>query len=191
MKQGTLSVKTVLFALLLSLSGCVVPGTSMRNDFYGLPPIPNFADDIHDIMMPAEMEWDRTKSMAIKTESFHGGVWHYTGKVEAMSLKDFMLSSMQDAKWKLVGEAASTDIMFAFVKPHKTCMMIISEGDFGKAGLTLYVTIDKSAAVKLNPFGEPATGSRQRQEKMPSMPQVQQLDQVQPMEQMPQNNFEY
>jgi hypothetical protein len=194
MKPCALLVKIVLFALLLSLSGCVVPGSSMRNDFYGLPPIPNFADDIHDIMMPAEMEWDRTKSMAIKTESFHGGVWHYTGKVEAMSLKDFMLSSMQDAKWKLVGEAASTDIMFAFVKPHKTCMMIISDDDFGKAGLTLYVTIDKSAFVKLNPFGEPATGSSQRQEKVPAMPQVQQTEQmlqVQPMEQMPQNDPEY
>ena len=147
---------TVLTASLL-LSGCVLPGMSTRNDFSGLPPIQNFADDIHDIMMPAEMEWDRARSMTIKTESFHGGVWHYSGKVETMSLKDYMLNAMQDSKWKLVGEAAASDIMFAFVKPHKTCMMVISEGDFrSRTNLTLYVTIDKTAAVKLNPFGEPA-----------------------------------
>lgn len=184
MKHRALPVKTLLFALAVTamplLSGCVLPGSSMRSDFSGLPPIPNFADDIQDIMMPAEMEWDRTKSMAIKTESFHGGIWHYIGKVEAVSLKDFMLSAMQDAKWKLVGEAASTDIMFAFVKPHKTCMMIISEGDFGRTGLTLYVTIDKSASVKLNPFGEPTSSGQRRQEKIPPMPA---MPDVQPMQQ--------
>jgi len=184
MRTRALSLNTLLLALaaaaLSCLSGCVMPGSSMRNDFIGLPAIPNFADDIQDIMMPGEMEWERSKSMAIKTESFHGGVWHYAGKVEAMSLKDFMLSAMQDAKWKLVGEAASTDIMFAFVKPHKTCMMIISEGDFGKTSLTLYVTIDKSASVKLNPFGEPAGSGAQRQEKIPPMPR---MPDVQPMQQ--------
>jgi hypothetical protein len=121
-----------------------------------MPPAPGFADDIQDIVMPVEMEWDRSKSMAIKTESFHGGVWHYKGKVEAVSLKDYMLNAMRDTGWKQVGEAASTDIMFAFVKPHKTCMMIISEGDFGRTSLALYVTNDKSAAASLNPFGEPA-----------------------------------
>ncbi len=173
-------VKLLLTALTTSLllSGCVLPGMSTRNDFSGLPPIQTFADDIHDIMMPAEMEWDRARSMAIKTESFHGGVWHYSGKVETMSLKDYMLNAMQDAKWKLVGEAASSDIMFAFVKPHKTCMMVISEGDFRSTRLTLYVTIDKTAAVKLNPFGEPAAPlappQKQKQEQESAAPSADQ-----------------
>ncbi|MGR0482351.1 MAG: hypothetical protein ACTFAL_13365 [Candidatus Electronema sp. V4] len=182
MKQRTAVLSTAV--LLLSLSGCVLPGMSTRNDYSGLPPIQTFADDIHDIMMPAEMEWDRTRSMTIKTESFHGGVWHYSGKVETMSLKDYMLNAMQDSKWKLVGEAASSDIMFAFVKPHKTCMMVISEGDFRSTRLTLYVTIDKTAAVKLNPFGEPAAPlppspqkQEQRQEQTaPEQQAVQPLD---------------
>jgi hypothetical protein len=192
MKKHAVSLNALLFtlvaaALLLCLSGCVFPGTSTRNDFGDLPSIPNFADDIQDIMMPAEMEWDRIKSMAIKTESFHGGVWHYSGKVEAMSLKDYMLSAMQDTKWKLVGEANSADIMFAFVKPHKTCMMVISEGDFGKTNLTLYVTIDKTAAVKLNPFGEPTGNSQQRHEKIPPMLMPQE-SQIQPMQQ---NDLDY
>ena len=157
-RKCTAGIKALLLALAaapLLLSGCLPTSTPVQPpDFNMLPPVTGFADDIQDIIMPPEMEWDRTRSMAIKTESFHGGVWHYTGKVEATSLKDYMLNAMQDTNWKPVGEAASTDIMFAFVKPNKTCMMIISDSSFGRTGLTLYLTIDKTAAVGLNPFGE-------------------------------------
>ena len=147
-----------LITITLFLSGCgsIIPGIGMRGaggDI--LPAVGGFADDIQDVIAPAEMEWDREKSMAIKTESFHGGIWHYTGFVETASLKEYMIRAMEDTNWKLVGEAASGDIMLAFVKPHKTCMMTISEHDFRKTGLTLYVTIDKTAAIGLNPFGEP------------------------------------
>jgi len=129
-------------------SGC---GSAWDN---ALPPVSGFADDIQDIVLPTEMDWKRDESITIKTESFRGGVWHYAGKVEVVSLKDFMVSSMQDNKWKLVGEVASKNIMLAFVKPNKTCMMVIEEAAFGKTELTLYVTIDKTAAAALNPFGE-------------------------------------
>ena len=148
-----------LITVTLLLSGCIssiLPGGAMPGTGVGdmLPAVGSFADDIQDIVVPAEMEWDRSKSMAIKTESFHGGIWHYTGFVETASLKDYMTRAMEDTNWKLVVEAASGDIMLAFVKPHKTCMMTISEHDFRKTGLTLYVTIDKTAAIGLNPFGE-------------------------------------
>ena len=92
--------------------------------------------------------------MTIKTESFRGGVWYYTGRVDVVSLKDFMTNSMKDNKWKLVGEATSKDVMLAFVKPNKTCMMVIADEAFGKTSLTLYVAIDKTAATTMNPFGE-------------------------------------
>ncbi|XOF32352.1 MAG: hypothetical protein ACL93V_09895 [Candidatus Electrothrix sp. YB6] len=155
--------KILFFSLLavpFLLSGCISSlyssagmgiGTGMGDM---LPAVGGFADDIQDIVVPAEMEWDRSKSMAIKTESFHGGIWHYTGLVETASLKDYMARAMEDSNWKLVGEAASGDIMLAFVKPHKTCMMTISEHDFRKTALSLYITIDKTAAIGLNPFGE-------------------------------------
>ncbi|MCI5149213.1 MAG: hypothetical protein D3916_07490 [Candidatus Electrothrix sp. MAN1_4] len=154
--------KILLFSLVAStlfLSGCIsmmnlYPSDPMGNGSDMLPAVGGFADDIQDIVVPVEMEWDRSKSMAIKTESFHGGIWHYSGLVETGSLKDYMSRAMEDTNWKLVGEAASGDIMLAFVKPHKTCMMTISEHDFRKTGLTLYVTIDKTAAIGLNPFGE-------------------------------------
>ncbi len=157
MKKNMFNLNGLLFILALTtllLSGCVNSSTNVQADAGGLPPVSGFADDIQDIILPASMEWDRKKSMTIKTESYRGGVWRYTGKVEAISLKDFMTSSMQDNNWKLVGEATSQDIMLAFVKESKTCMMIISEASFQKIALTLYVTIDKTGAANLNPFGE-------------------------------------
>ncbi len=161
--------KFVVFTIILvglvavfSLSGCTgnktvvasAPGESPDS----LPPVPGFAGDIHDIVLPTELEWDRKSSMGIKTESFRGGVYVYEGKVAVMSLKDYMVQSMQDNKWKQVGETSSKDIMLAFVKPNKTCMMVISEGGpLSKTKLTFYVTIDETAATSLNPFGEAVT----------------------------------
>ncbi len=145
----------MLVALLL-ISGCAntIGKTQVSSDESALPPVSGFADDIQDIVLPTDMEWKRDKSMTIKTESFRGGIWYYTGRVEVVSLKDFMAGAMKDNKWKLVGEATSKDVMLAFVKPNKTCMMVIADEAFGKTSLTLYVTIDKTAASSLNPFGE-------------------------------------
>ena len=162
MKKCPLITKILTFSLVVStlfLSGCInimdfYPSASMGGDVDMLPAVVSFADDIKDIVVPVEMEWDRSKSMAINTESFHGGICHYSGSVETASLKDYMSRAMEDSNWRLVGEAASGDIMLAFIKPHKTCMMTISEHEFSKTGLTLYVTIDKTAAIGLNPFGE-------------------------------------
>ncbi|RUM36303.1 MAG: hypothetical protein DSY50_02755 [Desulfobulbus sp.] len=161
MKNRTNPIRSLVFILIalpLLLTGCAdnsfFPKTSAPTADGALPPVSGFADDIQDIVIPADMRWDRDKSMTIKTESFRGGLWQYSGRLEIISVKDFMISSMQDNKWKLVGEAASKDIMLAFVKPNKTCMMVISDTLLGKSELTLYVTIDKTASTGLNPFGE-------------------------------------
>ncbi|HBI16447.1 MAG TPA: hypothetical protein DDY20_13240 [Desulfobulbaceae bacterium] len=140
---------------LFTFSGCAT-STSPAVDQSGLSPVTTFAGDIQDIEVPSELVWDRDKSMAIKTESFNGGIMVYTGRVEPLSLKDFLIGAMRGNKWKLVGESTSQDIMLAFVKPSKTCMMVISEkmGLMGKTRLTLYVTSDRTAAAGLNPFGE-------------------------------------
>ncbi len=149
----------MILATLLLTSGCAntIGKTQISPADSALPPVSGFADDIQDIVLPTDMEWKRDKSMTIKTESFRGGIWYYTGRVEVVSLKDFMAGAMKDNKWKLVGEATSKDIMLAFVKPNKTCMMVIADEAFGKTSLTLYVTIDKTAATALNPFGEAVT----------------------------------
>lgn len=150
-------IKVLVFlglVLSLTLSGCLATKQQGGSDVSGLPQVAGFADDIKDINMPPELEWNRKGSLGIKTESFRGGIWKYSGRVEILSLKDFMISSMQDNNWKLAGETTSKEIMLAFVKPNKTCMIFITEGFLGKTDLTLYITMDQSAAMGMNPFGE-------------------------------------
>jgi len=113
MKKCTVTMNSLMLILaiaVLLLTGCVNTTISQQDtlpaDESALPPVSGFADDIQDIVIPTDMEWNRDESMAIKTESFRGGLWQYSGKVEIISLKDFMASSMQDNKWKLVGEVS-------------------------------------------------------------------------------------
>jgi hypothetical protein len=151
------AIKVLVFlglVLSLTLSGCIATKQQGGNDVTGLPQVAGFADDIKDISMPPELKWNRKGSLGIKTESFRGGIWKYSGRVEILSLKDFMISSMQANNWKLAGETTSKEIMLAFVKPNKTCMIFITEGFLGKTDLTLYITMDHSAAMGMNPFGE-------------------------------------
>ncbi len=140
--QRVLAIIGLLFFLLAS--GCTKGNNIIGNDNSGMPAMSNFADDIKDITLPTELTWDRKDSMVIKTESFRGGIFSYKGKAEIMSLKDYMVASMKDNKWRLVGETASKNIMLAFVKPNKTCMIVIAEGMFSKTELKLYVAIDKT-----------------------------------------------
>ncbi len=152
-------VLVVLLAAMFMTTGCaknsLIPTMGDSSTEEGaLPPVSSFADELQDIEIPVDLEWDREKSMAIKTESFRGGIWVYNGRVDAISLKDFMISAMNNSKWKLVGEVTSEEILLAFIKPNKNCMMVISDSFTGKTELTLYVTIDETAAVGLNPFGE-------------------------------------
>lgn len=143
--------------VLISLQGCIPSMTSDTSNM-DVPPIANSISSHSDIELPSDLEWDSTKSMAIDTDSFKGGLYHYSGRVELRSLKEFIKKSMANNDWKLVGEAAYKQTMLAFIKPNKTCMIMLSEGfggSLGKTHVKLYVTVDLAASKGLNPFGEP------------------------------------
>lgn len=150
-----------LFAALLALSGCFA-GTSntdaMSSEFAldELPPMASTLGNYEDIEIPADMKYINDDSITIRTDSFRGGIMHYKGRIEANSLKEFIISSMQRNKWKLAGEVSSNDIILAFTKPHRTCMMKIEPNlSLLDTSLTMYVTVDLAAAKTLNAFGEP------------------------------------
>ncbi len=151
--MNALIVLLTLVSLLL-FTGCVAPlvDSGMESEFdpSSLPPVSGFVADFQDIVVPVYLEWQRDESMSIKTESYRGGIWVYTGNVDAISLKEFMTRSMRNNQWRLVGEVISDDIMLAFVKPGKTCMMVITERSFNETVLTLYITIDKTDIRRLN-----------------------------------------
>lgn len=153
-------VLSVFAVLILSLTGCF----SMNSNTSTLPAddLDNFAGmgstigNYEDIELPPDMKYNNTNSMSIKTDSFRGGIIHYKGRVEVHSLKEFIVASMKKNKWKLAGEVSSRNVILAFTKPNKTCMMNIEpNGALSDTTLTMYVTVDVTAAKALNAFGEP------------------------------------
>ena len=148
---------TLLLSTMLLLQGCFHSDTSQTADM-DMPPVPTNISSHEDIVLPSDLTWDSSQSMAINTASFKGGIFHYSGRLELLSLKEFLKTSMANNKWKLVGEASYEKTMLAFIKPNKTCMIMLWEGIGGALGKThvkLYVTADLAAAKGLNPFGEP------------------------------------
>jgi hypothetical protein len=63
---------------------------------------------------------------------------------------------MKKRQWKHVGEASYKNILLAFTKPNKTCMVVLSEeaGPFGNTLATLYVTVDSTGNRGGNSFNE-------------------------------------
>lgn len=117
--------------------------------------VPYYADDFRDILIPNELQWDREGSMAIKTESFAGGILKFTGRVEVNSLTDFFVNTMAKNKWKLVGSAKYKNILLAFTKPYKTAVVTIFEADLtSKTTVQIYVADDITARKGYNPFAE-------------------------------------
>jgi hypothetical protein len=125
-----------------------------------LSPVSTMVESYGDIELPIEMVLEPDLSMAMRTDSFQGGIHVYRGRVQIGSLRDYLIAAMRNHKWKLVGEASYKNSMLAFTKPNRTCMVVLSEdatGILGKTQANLYVTVDVAAAGRLNPFGEPIT----------------------------------
>jgi len=128
-------LRLTVFIFLLALAGCAStqtsgdaaspedPGGIVRNE-------PYFPTKFDDFEIPGELEQDYSKTMFINTSSFTGGILNFTGRVEVASLTDFFINSMQKNGWKLAGEVRYENIMLAFNKPHKNCMVTIYPGDF-------------------------------------------------------------
>jgi len=151
----------LIAVLLFALSGCI-PGTSqttatpLSTGDGSMASLGSTVGNYEDIELPVEMKYSNKNSMSIRTDSFRGGIIHYKGRVEMHSLKDFIIASMKKNKWKLAGEVSSRNVILAFTKPSKTCMMNIEPNNtLSDTTLTMYVTVDVTAAKSLNAFGEP------------------------------------
>lgn len=141
----------LVVSMLLLLSGCAPMGS--RSDtappMENLPPLSNFVGEYRDIELPIDMKYNHKKSMVVRTDSFTGGVFYYSGKVQRDSLKHFILASMQKNKWKRAGEVSSDSVLLAFTKPNKSCTVVLDEGFGGSLGSTyvaIYVAEDVAAA---------------------------------------------
>lgn len=155
----------VLLLLVAVFNGCSSMNSGSGGNVIAAPeaeselaPLTTMVESYGDIELPIEMTLQAKKSMAMRTDSFKGGIHVFTGNVDISSLRDYIVVSMRNHKWKMVGEASYNNVMLAFVKPNKTCMVVLSKGSAGvmwKTQANFYVTVDVAAADRLNPFGEP------------------------------------
>lgn len=138
-------------------SGMFSNQSSAPKPIDGLDPVATMVESYSDIELPLEMTFEDEKSMSLRTDTFQGGIYYYSGRVQIASLKDYIISSMRNNKWQLRGEAAHKKAMLAFTKPNKTCMVVLSEEGFnealGKTAAIFYVTVDSATAMQSNPFG--------------------------------------
>lgn len=165
--QKNLVVRKVAYfslalAVVIMMSSCSTSGGSGSGiqpvGSEELAPVSTMIGSYGDIELPIDMKQVPGDTMAMRTDSFQGGVHVYKGRVDISSLRDYVIASMRNHKWKLVGEASTKEVMLAFTKPNKTCMVVLkndSMGSLGKTQANFYVTEDVAAASRLNPFGEP------------------------------------
>ena len=145
----------LVLCLLFLFAGCAEKSSSSKDD---LPLLANTVGTYSDIELPSDMQLDNRYSVSLNNNSFSGGILKYSGRVEANSLKEFLIASMKKHQWRHAGEASYGDTLLAFVKPNKSCMAIISEGFGGSYGYTyvsLYVTYDKAAGKGSSSYDEP------------------------------------
>lgn len=110
---------------------------------------PYYPTEFSDLLMPGELKFNNDKTMSIKTESFAGGILNFSGRVEMNSLAVFFERTMENNGWKLTGTIKHKEILLAFVKPHKTCMMRIIKGGLGRGTeVFAYITVDLASSKK-------------------------------------------
>nr|MBF0222701.1 hypothetical protein [Desulfobulbaceae bacterium] len=104
---------------------------------------PYFPTSFGDFEVPGELRMEMDKTLFIKTSSFNGGIVNLTGYVEAGSLTDFFVNSMQKNGWRINGEIRSGNVLLAFTKPNKNCMITIQPGEYGtRTQVNVYITED-------------------------------------------------
>jgi len=144
-------IKTTALILLLLIGGCMSTKSTddaMAED--GSSGIarnePYFPTKFDDFEIPGELQQDMSQSMFVNTSSFTGGILNFTGRVEVASLTDFFINSMQKNGWKLAGEVRYENIMLAFNKPNKSCIITIYPGDFAtKTKVFAYLATEAKA----------------------------------------------
>ncbi len=78
---------------------------------------PYHPKDFKEILIPNIMEFDRDKSMYIKSKDFNGGVLHFSGRAETNSLITFFENTMPSQGWVLSGSVKTKKSLLIFTKP--------------------------------------------------------------------------
>ncbi len=153
MPKGKCIINYLMFCTtisLLTLTGCAQMHTSTptaANSTTSAPieatnkNEPYFPTNFNDFEVPGELKLDSKHTMFINTASFTGGILSFEGRVEINSLTDFFINTMQKNNWQLTGEVRYNNILLAFKKPNKNCMISIYGDKYGyRTKVNAYIT---------------------------------------------------
>jgi len=115
---------------------------------------PYYPTELKDLQVPGELEFKRENSMYINTSSFAGGILNFTGRVEINSLTDFFVNTMVKHGWNLSGSIRYKNVLLAFVRPHKTCLIEIKDTYGLSTQVNVYITEDISEGSPALPSSE-------------------------------------
>lgn len=148
-------VSPLLLAALLgcaiaSLSGCSAlqsdssDGSAAPSMSFNSNP-PFYPAGIKDVQIPGELTSNRDETLYTNTDSYAGGILAFEGRVEINSLNDFFVAAMANNGWKMVSNVRYRNVLLAFVKSNKSCMIGIYEGKLG-AKTRVYVHLTEDIA---------------------------------------------
>ncbi len=131
MKNRIFSLQIITLCAILAilfLGGCTTLDTNEDSGPTALAvEQPYYPAEFKEILIPGGLELDREKTMFITTDSFKGGYLQFSGRLEVNSLTDFFINSMPKNGWKCNGTVKYKNVLLAFSKPGKTCMITIGE----------------------------------------------------------------
>ncbi len=83
--------------------------------------------DFEDIPVPKEMKLITDKSFLVEYANLKGGIMHFEGRVEPLSLFNFFYVGLQKNGWNLVGYFKYGPYILLMDKPDKECVVRIED----------------------------------------------------------------
>lgn len=86
--------------------------------------------EFEDVLIPKEMELDAKRSFVFETPQFKTGILVYEGRVEAVSLANFMEKNMVKDNWHMRSKIKYNRTILVFEKPDRDCIINIEDQTF-------------------------------------------------------------
>ena len=83
--------------------------------------------DFDDVPIPKEMKLITEKSFLVEYANLKGGIMHFEGRVEPLSLFNFFYVGLQKEGWNLIGYFKYGPYIILMEKPDKECVIRIED----------------------------------------------------------------
>ncbi len=95
--------------------------------------------DFNDIPVPTEMKLITNKSFLVEYANLKGGIMHFEGRVDALSLFNFFYVGLQKEGWNMVGYFKYGPYILLMEKPDRVCVVRIEDSGWNTK-LEIWVT---------------------------------------------------